>query len=101
MGKAGGKVIRVNFGSVLRDAVGRTEVDVTLKESDTLADLMRRLTESMGTEVAGRSKEYQWRHGAGYVIAVVDGRAVDPDRWETFRLPGGCVVHLVPPLSGG
>lgn len=99
--KSGGKVIRVNFGSVFRDAGGRAEVDVILEEGATLGDLMRWLEESVGPEAAGRSREYQWRHGAGHVIAVVDGRPVYPGQWDTFPLAGGCLVHLVPPLAGG
>lgn len=101
MEKYGGKVIRVNFGGILRDFTGRTEVDITLAEASTLADLMRRLAEIIGPEAVGRGREYQWRHGFDYVLAVVDGRAFDPGRWEEFSPQDGCVVHLVPPLSGG
>lgn len=100
MGEAGVKVIRVVIWGALRDAAGRAEVSVKLKEGATLADLMDSLVEILGPEAAGMSREYQWRHGAG-VVAVVEGRAVDYSLWEAFSPPHGSIVHLVPPLSGG
>lgn len=101
MGKPGITLIKVMFGSTLREIAGMAELEVVFPGSVSLGELLRYLGERFGPEIMGQGKEYQWRHGAAYVIAVVDGQAIDPAEWETFSLRGRSLVYLVPPLAGG
>lgn len=101
MGEPGSTLIKVMFGSTLREIAGMAELEVVFPGSVSLGDLLRYLVDRFGPEITGQGKEYQWRHGAAYVIAVVDGQAIEPAGRETFFLREGSLVYLIPPLAGG
>lgn len=82
--------VKVKLYSVLREAAGRSELEMEISNGITVSELLGRLS-SMGLEKV--LKELR-----GEVQVIVDGRPLNPSQ----QIPQDAkVIHVLPPSSGG
>jgi len=83
--------VTLKLYSILRDALGSSEVKVNVKESDTVRRVIEKLSE--GNPQFRRTIEMlEWR-----LMVVIDGKPSDLDE----KLSGANVIHVMPPPAGG
>ncbi|MEM2238206.1 MAG: MoaD/ThiS family protein [Candidatus Caldarchaeum sp.] len=87
-------VVKIIFVGPLRTVFGSREMTLTVKDGETVRQLLARVA----SEAGGRGAEYLSDENPEQLVVSVDGEVVrDLDR----RIRGGETIILTPALSGG
>lgn len=95
------KVIVKGYFELQKAMEGKRLVEVE-KDSATLRELLRELSDRFGKELTDRIYPSETEEPAGRLLVLVNGRnhLATPDRLDT-QLKDGDEIALFPPLAGG
>ena len=92
--------LQVQYMGQLRTAAGRSEEEIELPESTSLAALLGQLASRLGAGAAPHLVT-AGGHVQGGLLIVVNGSAIAAPHTASAVLQPGDVVTLLPPIAGG
>lgn len=93
--------VKVRTIGLLRSLLGRAELDVTLPEGGTVADLLAALAEACGEQVAPHFAEPQTATGHPPLRVMVNGRDIAVLGGRRAVLQDGDEILMLTPIAGG
>jgi molybdopterin synthase sulfur carrier subunit len=96
-------VIKVKIYSILgiKEVIGQREVEIELSENSSLSDLISKMVEKWGNDLASRLLEPGSNKMLSYIRVMVNGKDIAfLDGFESI-LSDGDEVIIFPPVSGG
>ena len=89
--------ITVRMYTTLKEKLGTGGVDLIAKNVE---DALRQLNEKFGEKFRQTLYEPNGKI-KGYYILLLNGKVVDRENPEKFKLKSGDVLHIFPPIAGG